>query len=206
MGGNVDTEIDGRHLRRTRNREAVLDAVIAIFEEGNVEPAMDEVAARAGVSNRSIYRYFEHRDHVIRAAVTYAMRRVSAEIEFKDSGIGGFDERVRRFVDHRLAVYKRLAPITRAAKVAAATEPIVAEEFEVGRFMLRQQFLDQFGPELSPLGAREQTRAVIAAEISFQFDAFEFLWTAMDGQVDEIRELLIEHLDLTLGRLRVHQA
>lgn len=205
MGGTVGTEADGRHLRRTRNREAVLDAVIEIFEEGIVDPAMDDVAARAGVSNRSIYRYFEHRDHVIRAAVTYAMRRVTDEITFGDASHGDFDERVARFVDHRLSVYERLAPITRAAKVAAATEPIVAEEFEVGRFMLRQQFLDQFGPELSPLRPREQTRAVIAAEVAFQFDAFEFLWTAMDAQLGEIRELLVDHLNLTLGRLRTPQ-
>jgi AcrR family transcriptional regulator len=193
---------DGRSMRRARNREAVLDAVIEIFESGDIDPSVDAVAERAGVSNRSIYRYFEHRDHLIRAAVTHAMRRVIPEITLDQIGVGPFDQRVERFVDHRLQMYQRLAPITRAAKLAAASEPIIGEEFTAGRLMLRQAFLDHFAEEFEPLGPGERTRAVIAAELAFQFEAFEFLWTSTNGMVQEMRLLLIDHLQMCLGRLR----
>ena len=196
------TSTDGRALRRTRNRDAVLDAVIACFESGDLDPSIDSVAERAGVSNRSIYRYFDHRDHLIRAAVNHAMRRIVPEITLTTLGVGSFDERVVSFVDHRLRMYHRLAPITRAAKVVAVNEPIVAEEFEAGRFILRQSFLDHFAEEFAPLGPRDRTRAVIAAELAFQFDAFEFLAKATEGNIDEMRFLLVEQLQLTLGRLR----
>jgi AcrR family transcriptional regulator len=207
MATNVDpTLTDGRSLRRVRNREAVLDAAIEIFESGDISPSVDDVADRAGVSNRSVYRYFEHRDHLLRAAVTHAMRRIIPEITLDQIGVGSFDERVERFVGHRLRMYQRLAPITRAAKLAAVSEPIIGEEFAVGRLILRQSFLDHFAEEFAPLGPGDRTRAVIAAELAFQFDAFEFLWTSTNGMVDEMRMLLIDHLQMCLGRLRYAQS
>ena len=43
--GQERGEPDGRKARRTRNREAVLDAVLELFGEGIVEPAAPDVAA-----------------------------------------------------------------------------------------------------------------------------------------------------------------
>ena len=207
MGGTAHTErVDGRSLRRARNRDAVLDAVIEIFEDGDIDPSVDAVAERAGVSNRSIYRYFDHRDHLMRAAVTHAMRRVIPEIRLDGIGVGSFDERVLRFVDHRLQVYQRLAPITRAAKRAAQSEPIIAEEFEAGRLVLRRSFHEHFAEEFAPDGPAERTRAVLTAELAFQFEAFEFLWSSTNGQVPEMRAILIDHLTMCLGRLRTSTA
>jgi TetR/AcrR family transcriptional regulator, regulator of autoinduction and epiphytic fitness len=205
MTSREGMDTDGRNLRRTRNREAVLDAVVEIFESGDIDPSIDAVAERAGVSNRSIYRYFDHRDHLMRAAITHTMRRVVSELTFEPVGVGTFDERVDRFVDHRMTMYQRLAPITRAAKVAAVSQPIIAEEFEVGRVMLRQQFCEHFANEFLPLGPREQMRAIISAELAFQFEAFEYLASETQGDADEMRSLLVEQLQLTLGRLRVHE-
>lgn len=207
MAGALDTTFtDGRSLRRSRNRDAVLDAVITRFESGDLNPSIDAIAETAGVSNRSIYRYFEHRDVLIREAVSHAVSRIVPEITLADIGRGPFEERVDRFVDHRLRMYHRLAPITRAAKIAAASEPIVSEEFEAGRLILRQSFLDHFAEEFAATSGGARTRAVIAAEIAFQFDAFEFLARATEGRPDEMRSILIEHLHLHLGRLRVAQA
>lgn len=203
MAADHDTTMtDGRSLRRTRNRDSVLDAVVASFEDGDVDPSIDAVAARAGVSNRSIYRYFDHRDLLIRAAVNHALRRIVPEITLDDVGLGSFDERIERFVDHRLSLYQRLAPITRAAKLAAVTQPMVEEEFEAGRLMLRRAFLDHFAEEFDSLVPGVRARAVIAAEVAFQFDAFEFIGKATDGRVDEMRAILVDHLQLCLGRFR----
>ena len=60
---------DGRTARRDRNREAVLDAVLELFSEDAASPAPDDVAARSGVSLRSVYRYFDDMETLIRAAM-----------------------------------------------------------------------------------------------------------------------------------------
>lgn len=195
-------QTDGRTMRRTRNREAVLDAVLEIFEEGVLDPSIDDVAMRAGVSNRSIYRYFTDRDHLIRTAMSHATARVGPDLMLEPQADGEFSERVARFVDHRLSIYDRTSSITRAAKLASATEPLIAEQFDMARLMLRQQFLNHFAPELGPLASGEQTRAVIAAELPFQFESFEFLTASTNGVRDEMRMLLIDQLTLSLGRFR----
>jgi len=192
---------DGRTLRRTRNREAVLDAVLELFDEGHLQPPMDDIAERAGVSNRSIYRYFEHRDHLIRAAVTYALRRLASDLQFAEAAAGTFDERVERFVDHRLGLHDRLAPVMRAGMFVAVSEPIVAEEFEVGRQLLRRQLDEQFADELASVPADSRRRAGTAAEMAFQFETIEFLAHASESS-DDVRTVLADHLHLTLGRHR----
>jgi AcrR family transcriptional regulator len=57
---------DGRAARRARNRTAVLDAAIALFAEGNLQPTAGDIAARSGVSHRSINRYFPDNRALVR--------------------------------------------------------------------------------------------------------------------------------------------
>lgn len=190
---------DGRSLRRERNRDAVLDAVIASFEDGDADPSIDAIAHRAGVSNRSIYRYFEHRDQMIRAAVGHAMRAILPTIRLRDVAVGSFAQRVERFVDHQLRSHQRLVPVTQAAKLAAVNEPIVEEEFEAGRLILRRTLLAHFDEEFQPLPPDERARVLIAVELGFQFDSLEFIATATQGRSDEMRAILADHLHRCLG-------
>ena len=53
---------DGRVVRGLRNREALVDAIITLNEEGVLRPSAAEIAERAGVSLRSVYRHFEDID------------------------------------------------------------------------------------------------------------------------------------------------
>src|SRR5262245_37474856 len=52
------TVVDGRTRRGERNREAIIDALIACYEEGTLRPSVQEVADRAGVSARSVHNHF----------------------------------------------------------------------------------------------------------------------------------------------------
>ena len=59
--------VDGRNARRVRNRQAVVDATLALLDEGHTDISVDEVVERSGVSKRSIFRYFETLDDLDRA-------------------------------------------------------------------------------------------------------------------------------------------
>ena len=41
---------DGRQLRRERNREAVVEALLDLYRDGNLQPSSEEIAARSGLS------------------------------------------------------------------------------------------------------------------------------------------------------------
>ena len=193
---------DGRVARRERNRSAVLDAVVELFEAGNTEPAVEDVSDLSGVSSRSIYRYFHHRDELVRAAMWHLMARVETQMPLADIGKGSLDERIDSFVKHRLAVFTVLAPITRAARRSAHSLDLTSEEFEAGQLVLREQFLDQFAPEFSTLSGQALMRAVVAAELAFQFESFEYLYTSWEGNLDEVGYLLGRQLRIHLGGLR----
>jgi len=90
---DVDVEVDGRTARRDRNREAVLDAVLELFSEGNLAPSPDDVAQRAGISLRSVYRYVADSDGLIRDAIERHTERIAPLFLIEDIGEGPFEKR-----------------------------------------------------------------------------------------------------------------
>ena len=60
---------DGRNQRRDRNRDAVVTALLELYREGQLGPSAEEIAARAGISVRSLFRYFDDVDALVRAAI-----------------------------------------------------------------------------------------------------------------------------------------
>ncbi len=88
----TDTPVDGRTARRDRNRDLVLDAVIDLFGEGRLSPNATDVATRSGVSLRSVYRYFEDQDALVRAAIARHAERIAPLLEVPDPGEGPLDD------------------------------------------------------------------------------------------------------------------
>ena len=61
-GETAPARPDGRRASRERNRIAVVDALLDLYAEGNLRPGAGEVARRAGLSRRSVFRYFDDLD------------------------------------------------------------------------------------------------------------------------------------------------
>lgn len=188
------TSTDGRVARRHKNRTAVLDAVIELFEAGDLDPSVEQVAERSGVSTRSVYRHFHHREQLMRESIQHLMARIEPQMKLDDLGVGSLAERIEHFSQHRVRMYLTLAPLTRAAIRAAQVESIVRREFDIGRQFLAQQFLEQFAPELDRLHEPERTRVATVGQLPFQFQAFEYLHEACGGDTDEMMILLTQLL------------
>ena len=54
----VDEPIDGRTARAVRTRDGLVDATIALVEEGDLRPTAPRIAERAGVSKPVLYQHF----------------------------------------------------------------------------------------------------------------------------------------------------
>src|SRR6187431_377481 len=93
---DVDTHVDGRSLRRERNREAVIEAFLALVREGNYDPGGAEIAERAGVSHRSVFRYFDDLADLMVTAVIREVQRVMPLATLDRVGEGTFDDRLER--------------------------------------------------------------------------------------------------------------
>jgi len=171
--GNSPARIDGRRAWRERNRLAVVDALLDLYAEGNLRPDAEEVAARSGVSRRSVFRYFDDRDDLDRAAIERQQERVRSYIEVPAIGEGTLGERIARMADQRVALFTRTP--TERFRVRAPFHRVIGEGLEQGRRFLARQVERQFAPELSPMdeAARRETLAVADALCSFE--TYDFL-------------------------------
>ena len=105
-----DRDLDGRTARRDRNRIAVLDVVLELFSEGEPRPSPEQVAARSGVSLRSVYRYVADRGDLIRAAIDRHLERVQPLFVIDDVPEDTTVARVEQFVRARMRGYEAIAP------------------------------------------------------------------------------------------------
>ncbi len=170
-----DLIVDGRTARRQRNKDAVLDALIELASEGNEEPPIEVIAERAGVSYRSVYRYFDDRTELMLSAIARVMGDLWPIFDIENLGDGTLDTRIDRLISVRLAAYHRLAPLMRGAVHRRANEPAVAEGYDRVRDYLRGQLSSQFEPELASMPANERKVVLAALDVMFQFEALDYL-------------------------------
>lgn len=171
----VDAAVDGRHAWRDRNLNAVVDALLDLFSEGNLRPGADEIAARSGVSRRSVFRYFADLDTLDRAAIDRQQARVAHLIDLPDLGQGAFAERVERLTQQRVRLFKAIAPVARVARLREPFEPVVAEDLLRNRRLFRRQVDQQFAPELDALDRGRRSATLAAADVLCSFESWDLL-------------------------------
>jgi AcrR family transcriptional regulator len=169
------SRLDGRTARRDRNSEAVLDTVHAMFVEGNFSPAVEEVAARSGVSLRSVYRYFEDTEALLRQAIERRVSLVERLFVLPELGEGPLDKRIAGIVNHRLVLHSKLGPTVRAAVLRAPVSPLLAAQVSQRRLMLSQQLERHFAPEAARIGPPRAAEVLACADALCEFEAMEHL-------------------------------
>jgi AcrR family transcriptional regulator len=150
-----ETINDGRSLRRNRNSEAILEAVLELFIEHNLDPSPNEVAERAGVSLRTVYRHLGNSD-LVRAGMDRVQQRQRAEFQIPDLGAGPLEERIAVLVRTRVRGVRANAAVIAAADYFAASRPEIRRDIEQRRLLLRKQTAAQFAPELRGGGSTAQ--------------------------------------------------
>ena len=170
--------LDGRTARRNRNREAVIDALIALTAEGDPDPSVDTIADRAGVSYRSVYRYFTDRSDMLDAAADRAMqwiRPLLAEAAGPFDINDPLDHRIDGLVDARSEVYAQIAEVARTALKRSHNEPRIAKEFINAREFLREQIRVRFAPELEQFSERERELRLTSIDQTLAFASLDYV-------------------------------
>ena len=168
-------EVDGRTARRDRNRDAVLDAVLELFSEDCLAPAAQDVAARSGVSLRSVYRYYEDMDELVRQAIARNVERAAPLFEVPGPADGTVAERIDAFVTARLALYEAMAPTMRASLLRARSSELVRQQIAAARRRLLDQVRHTFQPELGALPPAARREVTSAIDVLLGFESAEHL-------------------------------
>ena len=167
----MTTAVDGRRLRRAQNRDAVLEAMGALFAEGSYQPNVGEIAERAGLSPRSLFRYFDDLDDLVGAAIEHHLYRARPLLVLEIGGDSSTAAKIDHLVARRVALFEATAPAARAARACAHRQPVVAAQVARARSYLRHQVARLLAPELAgPAGAH-----LPAIDALCSFETYELL-------------------------------
>ncbi|MEN9804398.1 MAG: hypothetical protein RIS41_1245 [Actinomycetota bacterium] len=163
---------DGRRVRGERNKDGVVEALLSLYEAGEVEPSVARVAEVAGVSERSVFRYFEDKDDLIEAAIALQIERVGHL--FEDLSVEGpFEQRLDAILDHRLRLFDAISGVMRASEFHEHRSSLVRAGIDRRRAILRAQAVDQFRPELNRLD--DSSAASRAIDVALSLETISYL-------------------------------
>jgi AcrR family transcriptional regulator len=167
----------------------VVDAMLDLLEEGTLRPGAAEIAGRAGVSVRTVFRHFEDLEQLFATAATHQAMRIGPLLLAAPPG-GSRADRVDALVSHRADLYERIGPVRRAALRHEPFHQAVREGLAQARRLLRRHLLATFGPELEALKGADRAITVAALETATSFAAWDNLRVEQRLSVPQTRAVL----------------
>jgi TetR/AcrR family transcriptional regulator, regulator of autoinduction and epiphytic fitness len=191
---------DQRRLRTERSTAAVIDAILDLYREGNLQPGASQVAERAGVSERTVFRLFADLDGLATMATERHIARVAHLFEPPD-GSGSRDERIAALITHRMTLYGEVAPVIRASQLKAPFSPVIQAGFERRRAILRRQVERQFAPELDRSPPAERGELLAALDVATALETLELLIAVQGRSEGEVRSIVGRMVGALLGAI-----
>lgn len=167
--------VDGRVQRRERNRAAVVDALLALFHEGRLEASPAEIAERAGVSERSLFRYFDDLDDLRRSAIARHLASIEPLRRVEVRAGAALEERIGVLVSQRAALYDEVGWVGVLTRMRAPVQPVLAAELAVMRASFRDQIAGLFASELAAMAPQDARHVLAAADVLTSFESYQLL-------------------------------
>jgi TetR/AcrR family transcriptional regulator of autoinduction and epiphytic fitness len=155
---------DGRTVRAERTRQALVDSLVALLDEGHLKPTAAQIAERAGVSERSVFQHFPDREALFEAVARQQYERVMPMLRPVDSSLP-LDERIDQLVQQRARLYEKIAGVRRAGLLIEHESDSVAGWLTTARKAKAADVERIFRRELDaiPPDEREPVRAALVA-------------------------------------------
>jgi len=181
---------DGRAARSHRTRRAILDAMRALHAEGDLRPTVPRIAARAGVSLRTVWQQFADREALLIEAVRRD-REIQRSLVTRIDPDQPLAARVEAFVGQRARVLEEMTPTWRAARVHQPFSDQLTSDRKRRNAAGRAEVEQVFAPELSQLPGQQRERLVDALHAISLWSYWETLRTDLELSPLFAKEILI---------------
>src|SRR4051795_11781520 len=161
-GGRAGPNVDGRSARADRTHRALMEAMLALLDEGELKPTSAAIAARAGVSERTLFQHFPDREALFQGAALAQAERIAPLVQELPGLDASVEERVHAFVAQRTLVLERVSTVRRAALQMEPWSETVAGWLTAVRSGAAAEVAQVFAPELSALGRRDRAELLAA--------------------------------------------
>jgi AcrR family transcriptional regulator len=186
-------ETDGRRRRSEDSRARIVQAMLDLVQEGELAPAAEQVAARANVGLRTVFRHFRDMESLYREMSGVIEGELAAIIAqpLKASDWRG---RLQEIVQRRAAVYEKIAPFKRASDVHRHDSPFLAADHarlvQTAREILRQTLPPQLAADPEKLEA---------LDLLLSFEAWSRLRREQDLSARKAAELIGQMVGRIVG-------
>jgi AcrR family transcriptional regulator len=157
--------IDGRRQRGERSRSAIIDAMVALQNEGILVPTAQQVAERSGINIRSLFRHFEDMEGLFEAADRQLREYYEAPFLGGDRA-GTLEERIEHAVECHADAYEKIRNIFLSTLAQLWRYETLRKNHARGQRRLRKD-LDDWLPELKDIPAwrREAIDAIASFDM-----------------------------------------
>ncbi|HEX4694078.1 TetR/AcrR family transcriptional regulator [Sphingomonas sp.] len=132
-----DAQQDGRRRRSQTSRDKIVAAMLELVAEGRITPSAEEVAARAKVGLRTVFRHFADMESLY-AALTHTLAEQYEMwlIPFESSH---WREQLIEVIERRTATYERLLPFKCAGDAHRHMSPSMQNQYARVLGIMRQR-------------------------------------------------------------------
>jgi AcrR family transcriptional regulator len=157
--------VDGRRLRSERSRKAIVDAALALMDDGVLVPTAQQISERAGVGIRSFFRHFEDMGSLFEAADHY-IRDAYEALFLGGDREGTVEERIERAVERHASAYEKVRNMVLGSQAQLWRYEVLRSNYARSQRGLRRD-LNDWLPELKALPAdkREAADAIASFEM-----------------------------------------
>ena len=162
------TREDGRRRRSQTSRDRIVAAMLELVAEGRITPGADDVATRAGVGLRTVFRHFADMESLY-AALTQTLAKQYERwlIPFESSEWRG---QLVEVVERRTATYERLLPFKRAGDAHRHMSPAMQHEYASVLALMRQRL-----HTLLPSAIADDARRFETIDLMLSFEVWQRL-------------------------------
>ena len=164
-----DLQTDGRIQRSERSRESIVQAVLDLVGEGILSPTAQQVAARADVGVRTVFRHFSDMETLF-ATMNSRLWDEYLPLFVREEQEGPLQTRIDHMLENRFLILDRLAPYTRAGSLHRAKSPFLQKQHDWNIRMFRADILFWL-PEIKA----DDSPLLSALEVLLSFEAYERL-------------------------------
>lgn len=143
--------------------------MLGLIGEENLAPTAEQIAERAGVGLRTVFRQFDDLEAIFAAMDATLTARVSTELGVARP-TGTLARRIRELVARRGRLFERIAPYKRAEALRRWESPFLQGRHALLVRRLRKE-LEDWLPELSS----ELEELASAVELNLSFEAWDRL-------------------------------
>lgn len=185
---------DGRRVRGHENRRKIIEAMLGLIGEGAISPSAEEVAGRANVGLRTVFRHFDDMDSLYRE-ISEAMNAELMPIASAPIPEGDWRERLAELATRRSHVFEKMMPFKIAADVHRHRSAFLLGEHAQLNVIQRSILRDVFAPVLRLKGATLE-----ALDLLLSFDTWRRLRQDQNLSVVQTRNTVLFAANALLER------